>query len=158
MFKNTPELSQKMLQNLYYALQDGAIYIFSGNEPANAADALDMSGEHTHLCTLTLNGDGSTGLTLDSPNGHLIAKPVSDVWKGVIAFDGTQASATALTPTFFRFCEHGDDGRDQGNSAARIQGSAGGPASGADMLLGSDLLTDDGTSTVTLSIFNYRIA
>jgi len=158
MFKNTPELSQQMLQSLYYALQNGAIHIFSGNEPANAADALDMSAEHTHLCTLTLNGNGTTGLSLDSPNGNLIAKPVNAVWKGLIAFDGTEAGATALTPTFFRFCADGDDGRNQGNNAPRIQGSAGGPASGADMLLGSDLLTDDGSSTVTLSIFNYRLA
>jgi|GEM_PF-910453 len=158
MFKNTPALSEQMLQSLYYALQDGAIHIFSGNEPANAADSLNMSGDHTHLCTLTLNGDGSSGLELDSPNGNLISKPASALWKGLIAFDGTEAGATALTPTFFRFCANGDDGRSADATALRIQGSAGGPASGADMLLGSDLLTDDGTSTVTLSIFNYRIA
>jgi len=41
MFKNTPYLSEQMLQSLLYALQDGAIHIFSGSEPANALDALE---------------------------------------------------------------------------------------------------------------------
>jgi len=117
-----------------------------------------MASDHTHLCTLTLDGNPSTGLELDSPNGHLINKPASAVWQGLIAFEGAQASATALTPSFFRFCGPGDDGRDDGSSQPRIQGSAGGPASGADMLLGADSVSDDGISTITLSIFNYRLA
>lgn len=154
MYKNNPLLSQAMLGALKDALDGGAVHIFNGLEPANANDALDMGSTHTHLCTLLL--DGTDGLELATPVGALISKPAGATWTGLNAFDGADAGVGPLEPTFFRFCTAGDDGRGAG-SAPRLQGSAGGPTSGADATLGSDTLTDDGVSTTTALVFNYYI-
>lgn len=154
MFKNNPALSQAMLAALKSELDGGAIHVFSGAEPLTADAPLDMSGTHTHLFTLLL--DGTDGLELSAPNGASVSKPVGAVWTGLVSFDGAEDSAASLPPSFFRFCTAGDDGRGAGANA-RVQGSAGGPASAADMKLGSDTLVDDSVSTASVVAFNYYI-
>lgn len=155
MFKNNPQLSAAMLAAFKTALDGGFIHIFSGPEPAGVNDPLDLVGTHTRLCVLSLAG-GATGLTLLAPNGGTISKPAGDTWSGAIAFEGADAGGGPLEPTFFRFCQDGDNGSGAG-TGPRMQGSAGGPASAADMKLGNDTLTDDGVSTASVVIFNYRI-
>lgn len=154
MFKNNPELSQAMLAALKIELDGGSLHVFSGPEPIDASVALDMDITHTHLCTLLLNG--TDGLELAAPVGASISKPVGATWTGLNAFDGAEDSAASLAPTFFRLTAAGDDGRDA-SAGPRIQGSAGGPASAADVKLGTDTLASDGVSTTTMSVFNYYI-
>lgn len=156
MYKNTPGLSELMLAAFKDALDAGFIYIFAGPEPTNPGDALNMGSDHTQVARLTLNGDGTTGLTLDDPDGAAITKPSAADWRGVVTFDGAESAESTLTPTFFRFCPVGDNGRGA-VSTPRMQGSVGGPSGAANMRLESETLTDNGTNETGAALFTYRI-
>ncbi len=158
-YKVTPTLAAAMLNALKAQLDGGRIYIFAGAVPTDASEALDMVTEHTELAELTLNGGGVTGLTFDTTTSALISKAVAEVWSGLVAFDGFAGPGPGtLTPTFFRFCESGDDGRGDGAGLARLQGTVGGPASAADGRLGSDTLTDNAANTTGASIFTVSLS
>lgn len=94
------------------ALDGTVIKIYSGPEPTSADAAL--SG-NTLLCTITVDGDGSTGLTLDASatNGQ-ITKNTGEVWEGDIVANGVA--------TFFRQTTLADSG-DASTTAVRLQGS-----------------------------------
>lgn len=155
MFKMTPALAAAMLAGAKAVLDGGFCFVYSGPEPTNSGDALDMVTLHTELAKLSVEGDGVTGLTFATPTGGVMTKD-GDEWSGPVSFDGAEDSEASLTPTFFRFCPAGDNGRGA-STAGRLQGSAGGPASTADMKLGSDTLTDNGTNTTAAAFFNYRV-
>lgn len=155
-FKITNPLAADAMSALRTALNGGRLYYYAGAEPTNAGDALDMVSTHTELCVLTLNGGGTTGLTFEPVTGDSLIKTASEVWQGLVAFSGAQAGLTTLTPTFFRFCAAGDDGRDGAGTRKRIQGSIGGPASGADLMIGSSTLTRNGSNTESLGSFVFR--
>ena len=127
-------------------LDGGNAHIFSGPVPADAADAL--GGSHTLLATLSLDGVGG-GLTFAAPTGTLLPKTPTEEWVGEVLASGT--------PTFFRFTEAGDNPTSAGSGSYRLQGTAGGPSSSADMRLGADSLTANGTNTVGVPIFNVRL-
>ena len=144
-FKITNDLAELMLAVVKSELDGGFLYIYAGTVPAAASDALDMGAVHTELVMLSVGGDGVTGLTFSASVDALVAKNPAENWDGVIAFDGFDAATTTKTPTFFRFCPAGDNGRGAA-STPRLQGTVGGPASSADLKLGSDTLTDNGNN------------
>lgn len=104
----------------------GRLYLFSGPVPASADDPLDMDNVHTQIAEFTAGNDGVTGLTFAAPVGAGMLKSPAEVWEATVAFDGVNAGATTLTPTFYRFGAPGDDCRDAA-TGARLQGTAGGP-------------------------------
>lgn len=138
------------------ALDGCFVYYFAGPVPANADAALDMTNDHTQVAKLSVDGDGSTGLTFDSASDGALNKAASEDWSGTVAFDGAEDSETTLTPTFFRICTGSDDGRGAG-SDPRVQGTLGGPSSSADIKLASASVTANGTNTVSLPIYYISI-
>lgn len=154
--KTTATVLEDMLAAAKTALDGGTCAIFAGSVPAAAGDALDMTTDHTQLAVLTLDNDGTTGLTFDTAVGGLLAKPAAAVWEGTAAFSGTEDTETTLTPTFFRFVEAGGDPTAAG-ADARMQGSVGGPSSAAEMKLEGATLTDNGSNTAVVATFNVRI-
>lgn len=100
--------------SLKSALDGTVIKIYSGMPPPTADSAL--SG-NTLLCTITRNGDGATGLTLEADAvGGQITKNTSELWEGEIIANGTAS--------FFRQETLADVG-DMSTSAVRLQGSVG---------------------------------
>lgn len=139
------------------ALDGGRLYYFAGTVPGEAGDALDMGTTHTQCVELTVGGDGSTGLTFESATGPSLVKAVAEEWKGLVAFDGAQAGETTLTPTFWRFCVAGDNGRDA-TLGVRVQGAIGGPSSSAEIkLTDGTTLTANGTNTRSLPVFSIDL-
>ncbi len=160
MIKATPASKNAMLNSigLKEQLDDGFLYIFSGTLPDTAEEALDMVSDHTELLKVSVDGDGSTGLTFETPSGGVLSKTVAEDWTGECTFDGFEDAETTLTPTFFRFCAAGDTGRTLADSSTgyRLQGTVGGPGSGADLMLGVDDLTAGndqpiGAATITIA-------
>jgi hypothetical protein len=142
--------SRVALAALKDELDGGRMYFFSGPVPASADDALDMDNDHTQLVMMTESGDGSTGLTFDSPVGTAMTKTPSEVWSGPISFDGAEDSEDVLTATFYRFCADGDNGRDAADGP-RLQGTIGGP--GSDIPMVNADLEDNGSNTQGLAYF-----
>ncbi len=132
------------------ALDGGFLYVFAGPVPASADAALDMVGSHTQLAKLSVTG---SGLTFSAPVGNVLPKAPSEQWEGLIAFEGANAGAPSLSPSFYRFCSAADDGRGSA-TGVRLQGTAGGPASNAAVLFSSDVMTANGSNSTGVSIFN----
>lgn len=152
--KATPDLAAAALNAMASILNGGTLRYFAGPVPAEAGDALDMVSQHTELVVLSVDGEGN-GLTFDAATGGVLPKAASETWSGLVDFDGAQDSETTLTPTFFRFCASGDDGRDAGEG--RVQGTIGGPSSSADIRLGDgNTVTANGTNTRALPIFTIE--
>ena len=130
-------------------LDGGFLYVFAGPVPATADEALDLVSKHTALVKISLNST-ATGLTLSAPASGAIGKPSGDTWAGAVNIDGYQGSETELAPTFCRFCVGLDDGRGaaDGTTGYRIQGTAGGPNSGAFLQFGVAELVDGNTQPV----------
>ncbi|HZX81043.1 MAG TPA: hypothetical protein VFE72_08850 [Lysobacter sp.] len=125
-------------------LDSGVLRFFNGPVPATADEALDMVTAHTELLPVTVGGLG-TGLTFDAPNADgVLGKAAAEVWKGTVDFDGAEQAEATLAPTFYRFCAAGDNGRGAANTNTgyRLQGTAGGPNSGADFEFGVATLTN----------------
>lgn len=155
-YKITDDLAAAMLTAFKTEIDGGFLYLFAGSVPATPDLALDMGSDHTEVAMLSVDDDGVTGLTFDAASGAVIAKD-SDVWEGTIAFDGFEDAEVTLTPTFFRFCAAGDDGR-AAATTPRLQGTVGGPASTADLRLATDDVTANGTNTVSAAMFNFRVS
>jgi hypothetical protein len=125
------------------------LYIFSGDVPPTAEEALDMGAVHTQLVVITVSGSG-TGVTLGTPSGGIVPKNPSETWSGTNTFDGVDDGETELTPTFFRLCQGSDDGRGAANGSTgyRIQGTVGVSGDGAELTLGTDTLTAGNTQQI----------
>lgn len=155
----TPELAQAALAAIKTELDGGFAYLFAGAVPAGPEVALDMATVHTQVAKLSLAGDGVTGLTFDAAADFVLSKPGAAVWSGLVDFDGLVAGPGTITPTFFRICAAGDNGRAAGVAGFRLQGTVGGPTSSAAMKLGGgDTLTDNGTNTTSAAVFNVRVS
>ena len=98
---------------------------------------------------MTESNDGTTGLTFAAPSGGAMLKNAGEDWNGLISFDGAEDGETTLTPTFYRFCASGDNGRGAA-SGPRLQGTIGGPTTSIPF---SGDLTDNGSNTQGLSYF-----
>lgn len=96
------------------ALNNTVIVVYAGPVPATADAAL---GSAVELVTITVDGDGTTPLTMDSTatNAQLSKNP-SEVWSGTITTSGTA--------TFYRQQTLADAG-DASTTAVRIQGTVG---------------------------------
>lgn len=127
----------------------GLLYLFAGPVPATADEALDMVSAHTEAVVVSVNSAG-TGLTFDAPNAGVLGKAAAEVWSGVVATEGANGAATSITPTFYRFCAAGDNGRGAADAALgyRVQGAVGGPNSGAELQLGAAELVEGNTQPV----------
>lgn len=138
----TPALANVLLAQVKSRLDGGLLTLFAGTVPRAAADALDLANVHTQLVRISLNSTG-TGLTFDVPVNGVLTKAPAEVWRGTTQFEGVDASQTTLTPTFYRFCAAGDDGRGAADALTgfRLQGAVGGPSSGAELRLGVATLT-----------------
>ena len=154
-YKITTAMSEAMLAAFTNEMDLGFLFLFSGAVPADASAALNMATTHTQVAKLTVDDDGTTGLSFGTPSGDAVGKAV-DVWEATIAFDGFEDGETTLAPTFFRFCPPADNGRASA-STPRLQGTVGGPLSTADMRLVSDTVTANGTNTLTCALFNFRL-
>jgi len=110
------------------AMDGKIIKMFGGTIPDSADAAI---GGATLLATITLNNDGTTGLTLAaSAASGQITKNSSEVWEGLIVATGTA--------TFFRMQTAADDNA-LSTTAVRVQGTIG--LASADMLLSNTTLT-----------------
>lgn len=139
------------------ALDGGILYLFAGPVPATAGEALDMGADHTEVVKITESDDGSTGLTFEAAVDGLLAKEGDEEWLGTAAFDGAEDGEANLSPTFYRFCTAADNGRGLANETTghRIQGTVGGPSSGADLVLQSGSVAN--SAEVPIGAFSVRI-
>ena len=156
--KYSTSLAELILDAMAGGLNDGFIYYFAGSVPDSADDALDMATDHTEVAKISVAG-GVTGITFDAATGNTLAKAAAEAWSGLIAFDGTVAGPGTITPTFFRFCSAGDDGRAaHAPGDMRLQGTIGGPSSGANIRLSDGTtMTDNGANTRGLPIFTLQL-
>lgn len=147
--KRTIALAQHLAAAIKTNLDGGFLYVYAGPPPATSDEALDLVTLHTELVKISISG-GATGLTFDAPVAGVLSKAAAETWSGTNAFDGVDDADSALAPTFYRFCKSGDNGRGAANSTTgdRIQGTAGGPSSGADLQFGTATLTAGNTQPV----------
>lgn len=114
--------------SLKSALDGTVIKIYSGVAPASADAAL---AGNTLLCTITRDGDGVTGLTMENTAvGGVMTKNTSEVWEGEVVAAGEA--------TFFRQCTLADSGA-ASTTAVRVQGSV--ATVGGDINLSDTLFT-----------------
>ncbi len=143
MLKLTTATANKLLNAtpLKTQLTLGKLYIYAGTVPATADEALNMVTTHTELVIVTNNAT-ATGLTLDDATAGVLTKAAAETWSGTPAFSGFNTVSPG-TPTFYRFCAAGDDGRAVANATTgyRVQGTVGGPSSGADLVLAATTIT-----------------
>lgn len=119
------------------AMDGGFIKIYAGSVPADADAAI---GSATLLCTLTLDGDGTTALALEA-SGRLVRKPAAASWSGTNVASGTA--------TFYRHVTASDTGA-ASTTEKRTQGTVG-LTNAADMTL-----VDVGfTSAATFPLNSY---
>lgn len=144
-------------------LDNGFLYIFAGTVPTDADAALDMVATHTLLAKIAADAvpadAGVVGLTFAaSAADGAIAKNSGETWAGKVHFVGKDAGSAGVSPltaTFFRFCDAADNGQGAGGAATpRIQGTVG--TSGADLILTSVSLSDNGTNTVGIAAGEVR--
>lgn len=124
MAKFSTGLRNQMLDtNSFQDIMDGGfIKIYSGPAPTNADAAIGSAGANTLLVTISVDGDGVTGLTFGSASGGTISKTGAEVWSGTVAANGTAS--------FYRLTAAGDTGT-ASTTEARVQGTVG--QTGADM-------------------------
>lgn len=150
--KATTQLFEAMLDAAGTAFAGCFLYAFAGPVPADAGDALNMVADHTQCFRLTESDDGTTGLNFDAAVGMLLPKLSTEDWLGLIAFDGVDDGETTLTPSFFRICPPGDNGRGVA-TGPRVQGTLGGPSSGRDIELGAATVTANGSNQQRLDSY-----
>lgn len=127
--------------SLKAALDGGSLRLFSGPVPATA----DAAATGTVLMSLTVGGNGTTGLTFGSAADGVISKSGAEVW-------ATSAVGTSGTISHFRFVSSTDSGGDS-TTEARIQGTVG--IVGTDMVLTSPEVTAG--QPWTLNYFNVAL-
>lgn len=105
--------------SLRSALNEVAIYYYSGTPPASVHDA--TTGGNNLLAVFTVDNDGSTGLTFDSTvavsTGVVgLAKTPSESWEA----EGLPAASTGTLPTFARIAPLAD-GEPDGASTSDVR-------------------------------------
>jgi hypothetical protein len=120
--KSSETLRNAMAVTAAQTLTGGLLYIYTGPVPTTAEIALDPV-QHILLATLSDNDTGG-GLSFDTAaSGGGIVKDPNQAWSGTVLTDGP--------PTFFRLCQAGDNGDDDGATKSRVQGTVG--QGGADL-------------------------
>lgn len=152
--KVTAEFFDAALGGIAAGLAAFHVSYFAGPVPGTAGEALDMVSDHTQVAKLTDGNDGTSALGWGSVSGNLLPLDSGVDAEGTIAFDGAEDGEATLAPTFFRIHGTSDDATDTASGVVRIQGTLGGPSSGADIELGSATVTDNGSNTVGLSSYS----
>lgn len=116
------------------ALRLGFLYLYDGTQPA----AADTGATGTQLGKVTVNDDGTTGLTFDAAVAGVIAKAAAENWK----FHGL-ANGNA---GWYRFCEAADVPGNTSSTAKRIDGLVG--TAGADANISNTAIVAGAVSTV----------
>lgn len=115
-------------------LDGGFIKIYAGTAPSDSDAAI---GSAVLLCTISVGGDGVTGLSLSgTPSGGSIAK-ATEVWQGTNLATGTAS--------FWRFVKTGDTGA-ASTTEVRLQGNA--ATSGSELVMTSIVLSSGATQTI----------
>lgn len=135
----------------------GKIYIFAGAPPAAASDALDMVNTHCQVAVITLDDDGTTGLTWDSAANGAVTKPVAVDWSGTVFNDGFDDATATQTPTFARMGVGSDDCRGAGVGEPRLQWPVSGPNGNGEVVLGSPTTTANGTNKVPVNLARITV-
>ena len=116
------------------ALDGGKIYLYSGSPPASP----DTGATGTNLGIVTLNGDGSTGVTFDAPVSGVLAKAAAETWQFVGLTDGQVG--------WFRFSAAGDTPTANSSTAPRLDGTVG--TAGADVTIGNTNIVNGSVNTI----------
>lgn len=116
------------------ALNAGFLYLYDGTQPA----AADTGATGTLLGKVTVNDDGSTGLTFAASAVGVLAKTVAEAWK----FHGLANGNVG----WFRFSETADVPANASATAKRIDGLVG--TAGADANISNTAVVAAAVSTV----------
>lgn len=116
------------------ALTSGFIYIYPGTQPTTP----DTGATGTLLGKVTVNGDGTTGLSFDASSAGVLPKAAAQTWRFTGLADGQAA--------WFRFSAASDTPTATSSSAARIDGTIG--TAGADLNIANTNIVTGAVSTV----------
>ena len=116
------------------ALGSGFLYLYDGTQPASA----DTGASGTLLGKVTVDDDGTTGLTFDAPSAGVLAKAAAENWK----FHGLASGNVG----WFRFSEASDTPTSTSTTAKRIDGLVG--TAGADANITNTAVVSAAVSTV----------
>lgn len=122
----------------------GFLDIYSGTQPASA----DNAPNGTKLATITVDGDGVTGITFGTAVAGYLPKNPSETWSGDGLANGNAG--------WFRLREASDAGTASSTTAKRVDGSIGN--TGADMNVGSVVVTSGAPFIVTGGGFTLPLA
>ncbi|WP_368921284.1 hypothetical protein [Comamonas aquatica] len=95
------------------AMNGAFLNIYAGAVPVSADAAI---GSATLLVTISVDGDGVTGLTFGAAANGEISRSAQESWMGNVVATGN--------PSFYRLVKSGDKGN-ASTSALRVQGTAG---------------------------------
>ena len=126
------------------ALNLGFINLYPGSQPLSA----DTGATGTILGTVSVNGDGVTGLGFDAASAGAISKAAAQTWRFTGLADGLAG--------WFRFYAAGDTPSGTSTTAARIDGSIG--SAGADMNITNVNIQTGALSTVDSFTINMPAA
>lgn len=134
--KASTALRNNMLvtSSLKSQLDGGFIKIFSGTVPSDADSSI---GAAELICTITKDGDGTTGLSMASVAASGAISKANEVWQGV--------NTTTGTAMFWRFVKTGDTGGTS-TTEVRLQGNA--AVSGSELVMTSVTLVSGATQTI----------
>jgi hypothetical protein len=116
------------------ALAAGFLYLYTGSQPATA----DAGATGTLVGKVTVNGDGTTGLTFDAASGGVLSKAAAEAWKFTGLADGTVG--------WFRFSDSADTPTASSATAKRVDGLVG--TAGADANMSNTAVLTGAVSTV----------
>lgn len=116
------------------ALTVGFLYLYDGTQPASA----DTGATGTMLGKVTVDDDGTTGLTFDAAAAGVLVKAAAETWQ----FHGLAAGNVG----WFRFSEAADTPGNTSTTAKRIDGLVG--TAGADANITNTAVALAAVSTV----------
>lgn len=143
----TSDIATSALAPFKTALDGGFLYIYSGDVPPTAEAALDTGSTHTLLAKISLDGDGVTGLTWETPAARSMLKPVAASWSGDADFVGAEPGATTLLATFARFVPAAGDPA-AAATTPRLQFTVSDPGGTGEVILASATVTNGGPPVV----------
>lgn len=142
MIKISTPLATALAAALKAEIDGFYLHIFSGTVPADAEAA---TAGATKLVTITVNGDGTTGLTWEVPTSGTLLKETTETWEEIAIASGTAS--------FFRFCDPSDAGTASGPSTTRYQGLCGTDPFTCELVMGTTTIT----SGVNVPIANFSL-
>lgn len=115
-------------------LDDGFIYLYAGTQPTSP----DTGATAQLLGKVTVEADGTTGVTLDTAVAGVLSKAVAELWQFSGLADGQVG--------WFRFSEAADTPTATSTANARIDGSIG--TAGGNLNISNTNIVTDAINTV----------